>query len=951
MFVASLLLSVLPQVSPGGDLQLPPRPPQAATAEERPLDEIDRFRRDLLEMQGPSVRVEQVLGQMGHDYPDIEALILQVVRTANAPELRNLMPVARRYGRTSGTARVADELLFQLLARRLGPATQLVVDTMAFLKGSDAKAALRQCVRAEIPTVRHAAVAALCERIDAEDLPFALQLSREQALDAQLRGVDLLQALASEPAIARLVELLSKRPELAAPACTALIAIGEAAVPALQRRAAEAAVDRSSAYAAFALAQVSRGDDSLLPEELFARLRPRLKAPEPLTRCLAAVPLADLAFRSAPGSEQSPDRELVDALLLVVEPQQFVPNLDMLRGPAEQRLRRLTGRAVAEGLSWREWWGTQRDSFLGVRANVVVDERNAARALVTLVQRQGTVRVLGEGLAELPPRDGAIDVLLTGEQLLALVQELHAGGYGDPAMLADPSGLQPTRSLQLQVPGGRTSVAVSDLEHPAFDALAGVVQACVERELWQLFRLVQDEPDRAAFWRSERRWLEANPDPIQRGNRFVQRALRGWAVWTEPQRARAIAFVAAHPQRVEILREQDGLAAIEALRARPQLGEYDQQLLELVANVGGDVVWRECVAMAVGTGDRESVRRVFRVLGADAVLTSLGSEDAAVRRAALDEIVATRDQRASPRVIEMLGDADADVQRAAAFACGQLRAVEASRPLVALIAAEETAPLLRRECLRALGRVGGDLAFSVLSRAVTAPTLEDKEAALRGLGELQDPRAAHLLAGFLVVGGGKEFGELARFHLQRMGAPLAVPALRAQLPLAKDEELHADLVLMLGMFQDPGNVPDLMDLLRTRRAADAAHMLEGTTGVELGTIGGDERIDRIERWYRESRQMEQWQWFLAALQENEVKTTLRPEHFGADQRFGAIPELARLLVELNQPRLWVLCSAVLRSAAGQDFGVVTQQMPPDVREGIAARYRVLAESTRAAQRR
>ena len=39
--------------------------------------------------------------------------------------------------------------------------------------------------------------------------------------------------------------------------------------------------------------------------------------------------------------------------------------------------------------------------------------------------------------------------------------------------------------------------------------------------------------------------------------------------------------------------------------------------------------------------------------------------------------------------------------------------------------------------------------------------------------------------------------------------------------LFSHEELHADLVLMLGLFQDPENVPNLMDLLRSRRAAEA----------------------------------------------------------------------------------------------------------------------------------
>ena len=47
-----------------------------------------------------------------------------------------------------------------------------------------------------------------------------------------------------------------------------------------------------------------------------------------------------------------------------------------------------------------------------------------------------------------------------------------------------------------------------------------------------------------------------------------------------------------------------------------------------------------------------------------------------------------------------------DVQRAAVFACGHLRVAVASRPLIDMIAAKETDPELRRDCMRSLGRVG-----------------------------------------------------------------------------------------------------------------------------------------------------------------------------------------------------------------------------------------------------
>ena len=957
---ATLFLSVVPQVFPGGDLKLPPKPPAAAEQQQvGPVEEIERFRRDVMDLHGPAVKVETKLEEMGQNYPRIEQLILQVARTARSNEMRHLMPVARRFGRISGSTKVGDELLFQLLARRLGDATRSVVETMAALKGPDAKAALQQCVRAKHAGVRRYAVQALAPLCTQEDVAFALQLSREQSLDLRLRGVDLLQSMGGELATARLVELLAKDPALAAAACRALVGVGASAVPVLEARIAAPAVDRSFVYAAFALAEIHRAASSDgLPAELLEPLAKRLKSPEALTRVLAAVPLADLVYRasSAAGdgvdaSIAQLDRELVEALLLVVEPQQFVPNLDMLRNPAEQRLLRHTGRIPSsqEPLSWREWWDTNRGTFLGVRSELQVAPENAGTAIVTLRRPGSVVRVLGEDMAEMDADTGAVEVILADDEMVEVVQRLERSGFGTTVRTSVDSVLPRVRSLDVRVAGGRSSVAVTEGEHLAFDSMVEAIDRVVDGQLWQLYRVPADEPDRVAFWRTERAWLTANPDEQARARRFVGRVVRGWLGWSESLRARAIGYLAAQPDRGALLGEAGGDAILDALRALPKLETFDRQLLEVAATAPGDRVWRECVELAITAegGGRAAVKQVFGVLGPDKVLSALEDTRAVVRRAALDEVVASRDLRAAPRLVAMLADEDLQVQRAAVYACGQLRIVGAGRPLVDLIVADGTVPQLRREALRALGRVGGGLAFPVLQKAMQAPNNADKEAALRGLGELRDPRSAHLLTEFVVVGYGQELGEMARFNLQRLGGVLAGPALRRQIPLVRDERVRADLVLMLGAYQVPENLPDLMDLLRqTRYAGEAAPLLEGATGVDLVNV--PDRITSIEAWWRDHKEEPQWKWFLDALRRAGVTHTLQEDALRPGADLGAVPELCRLLVELEVPRLWVQTSAVLRSVAGEDYGVVTPQTPPEIREGLAARYRALADADRAA---
>ncbi|MFY9345242.1 MAG: hypothetical protein WAT39_22320, partial [Planctomycetota bacterium] len=224
---------------------------------------------------------------------------------------------------------------------------------------------------------------------------------------------------------------------------------------------------------------------------------------------------------------------------------------------------------------------------------------------------------------------------------------------------------------------------------------------------------------------------------------------------------------------------------------------------------------------------------------------------------------------------------------------------------------------------------------------------DDKDAAMRGLGDLRDPRAAHVLADLLVVGHGKDLGTLARLHLLRQSGTFAIPALRAQLQIVQDSAIREQLVLLLGAWHDAASVPDLLDLLRKPAfAAQAAALLEGTTGKSFASA--PDRVDLFEKWYREHQAEAQWQWLLAALRSAEVATELRPEHFVEGQAMLPVAELARLLVEVREPRLWALVGAVLRTVARDDFGLVSLETPLATREAIAARYRVLVETSRTA---
>lgn len=957
IFVASLLLFTLPQVFPGGDIKLPPRSetPRAAP-QVRPLTEIERFRRDLIELQGPQGKVEQKLQEMAAAYqaPVLEALILEVARSARANEMNNLMVVVRRFATNPPSAKVGDELLFQLLVRPLGEATRPVVEMMVALKGEHAKEALRECIRGRHSAARRPAVEAMVPMLATDDLDYALELSREQSLDLQLRGIDLLQALPGAIGAPRLIELLSKDPVCGGAACAALIAMGEASAPALRAFAIQPPIDRGFAYACFALARIAEtGDPAALPDSVAPALWSRLQDPDPLTRCLAAVCAADFAFRSAPGAAAH-DVAIVEGLLQVVEPQQPLSNLELLGRPAAERLLRLTGRIIVgdDGLSWRAWWKEQKAGFTGVRSRIEFSAAIANSVVVTWRHEQRHVRLLAEGLADVATVGDATEVVLTKEAMFQLVNSLLAAGFADEVAMRVESALPRRRSLAVQGPTGRAQVTMPVSEHPRFDALVAMVQACVDAEAWQLYRDPATESDRGAFWRTERAWREANPDATARGRRFLGRVVSLWPKLSTSLRARAIEQIVQHPERKQLLGEADGERVLAMLETLPQLTDLDLRLLELAASAPGDRIWRAAVELANRKpgGGAVAVRGLFAVLGPDAVLGALHDPNPAVRCSGIEEIMVVRDQRAAPRLVELLADPDLDVRRVAAAACGHLQIAASARGLVDLISAADTTPLVRRECLRALGRVGGDLAFPVLQRALLAKAQDDKDAAMRGLGDLHDPRAAHVLADLFVLGHGKDLGTLARLHLLRQTGTFAIPAVRSQLQIVQEAEIRDELVLLLGAWHDAAAVPELMDLLRKpQRAPEAASLLEGTTGVSFAAAS--DRIDRIESWYREQRTSPQWTWLLDALRANEIATSLRPEHFAADAGLAAVPDLARLLVEVKEPRLWSLVGAVLRTTAREDFGMVSMGTPLEVREAIAARYRQLAEVARAAKGR
>jgi HEAT repeat protein len=106
-------------------------------------------------------------------------------------------------------------------------------------------------------------------------------------------------------------------------------------------------------------------------------------------------------------------------------------------------------------------------------------------------------------------------------------------------------------------------------------------------------------------------------------------------------------------------------------------------------------------------------------------------------------------ERAAPRLIEALGDAEVDVAINAATQLGQLRSLSAFEPLRDLLN-DRNAPLaLRGAAAAALGATRDTRALAILAPLTTTSETELLAGAIDGLADLRDPLGAPYLEAIL----------------------------------------------------------------------------------------------------------------------------------------------------------------------------------------------------------
>ena len=232
-----------------------------------------------------------------------------------------------------------------------------------------------------------------------------------------------------------------------------------------------------------------------------------------------------------------------------------------------------------------------------------------------------------------------------------------------------------------------------------------------------------------------------------------------------------------------------------------------------------------------------------------------------------------------------------------------------------------------------------------MQEAFLYPDEEDRRAVIEALGALRHPNAAQELANIYALRGNDMTGMLALEQLRRQGDLLASPALRIHLN-HKDPAVRRQVVMMLAEFQEPAALSDLILMLNEdRERLRIIALIAGIAGQDV--TSRNDRVEHIRRWYLRNRAYPQATWFLNALREQNVATTLSPVQFGAGSGTASVPELVRIMLEVQQPYLRSLAARMLRLTTGEDYGVVGPLTDEDQRSAIAERYSVLigAEKT------
>lgn len=949
LWLATTILVLIPQVYTGGrTLILPGRsaPPQqdpGAPVRDGLQQRFQETVRGLRRSVHLAKHKEQaILLQLAEDYDAVADRAVKLARQAPPDLMYGVMRVLATYGGREH----AEEIRFLLLTRKFGKATRIAVETMHTLAREEGKQSLFDCLVSANSALRKHAAALLRTRLSPDDGPRLIEIAEQQPR-IKIRALNLLGEVATEAARRYLLESLSSKPRYAEQACRGLIAQGEAVVPDLQAILSKAARGRAFAYAAFALVRIGEMvARDLFTDEMREHLIAELDMPDRFVNSVASIALANMAWNSSDGSgKRYRDGMIIDRLVRVVAPTEYIAHLSMLQPCAQRQLTRFSGKDYHHRKDlWRSWaLAVAGTSYVGNRRRLDLAEADADQAVLTWEGRRQVMRFHGPAVYDLEKLEHSQDYVLSGGEILDLLANLAEAGFMAEAQSA--SSTVDSRSLQLSVGSAscRTEPAVDPV---ILNSIAATLHRCASDQRWQIYRNPDLQVDPVEYWRVEERWISEHPDDQARNRRLKQHILGVLPTLNHERYRLAVQHLASLPDLEILLEASDGDAFLLALRSRPELDELAFDLMDLSLLVPADDLWPSLLALAeerFETGGRQAMARIFALLGPDRILESLRNGSKLVRIAVMDELAQLRDARAIPDLLTLVDSADADLRSSAVYVLGRLQARAGRQPLLTLLERDDQQmdPALRRITWVALARIGGDEVLPVLQSASVFTDPADRRSVIQALGALDHPSAARELARMYARWGDNSYGQLAMQNLRMKGDLVASPILRDMM-VTGNQRIRRQIVVLLAEFQDQAALPELFNMLTENpHHLQEIALIAGITGQDA--TERNDRIGYLRAWYRANFSLPQAGWFLDALGQYGIEHRLELEQLRGNGDLTAVPELTRLLVEAPVPHLRSLAARILRIITQEDYGVVGIHTDEARRRSIAERYLYLVD--------
>jgi HEAT repeat protein len=227
-------------------------------------------------------------------------------------------------------------------------------------------------------------------------------------------------------------------------------------------------------------------------------------------------------------------------------------------------------------------------------------------------------------------------------------------------------------------------------------------------------------------------------------------------------------------------------------------------------------------------GDRRAVEPMSALL--------LDASAPSAQRVEAGQILAKlADESSAPALVEALRAQPAEVAAEAAIALGRMFDERARPALERLVHVED--PYLRARAAVSLGRLRDTRAVPALIDALwVAPTLYEREEAVRWLGRLRDPRAVEPLISVI-----PEFGMryLVAVALGQIGDPRAFDALADMLSWEERTNIRDEVVRGLGLLGDARAIELLLPVLAREPALkNSGESLVRLGAIERGQLGG-----------------------------------------------------------------------------------------------------------------